>query len=110
MSSSDFALPRKVMQAISVSVLALRPMINGFEKLGVDRAVALQAAGLSEEKLANPDARVSPKLVSCLWLKALEITGDPVLGLHLAETVKLSDYGIIDSVGSALRRESDGRG
>ena len=93
--SSDLALPRKILRVKSVSVLAVRPMIKGFEKLGVERAVALQAAGLSEEKLGDPDARVSPRKVWLLWLKAAEVSGDPYLGLHLAETVKFSDYGVI---------------
>jgi len=70
-------------------------MINGFEKLGVQRATALRAADLSAEKLSDPDARVSPTQVWLLWQKALEITRDPCLGLHLAETVLPSDYGII---------------
>lgn len=94
-SPIDLAPPRKVLRVKSVSVLAVRPMINGFERLGVPRPVSLQVAGLSEKKLTDPDARVSPKQVWLLWLKALEVTGDPCLGLHLAETVEPSDYGVI---------------
>ena len=87
--------PREVSRVKSVSVLALRPMINGFEKLGVRRAIALRAADLSPEKLSDPDARVSPTQIWLLWQKALEVTRDPCLGLHLAETVLPSDYGIL---------------
>lgn len=83
-------------------------MVNGFEKLGVERSVTLPAAGLSVEKLADPDARVSPKQVWLLWQKALQVTCDPCLGLHLAETVMPSDYGILGyiAVSSATIRDA----
>ena len=100
--------PRAVERVKSVSVLALRPMINGFEKLGVERSIALRAADLSTDKLSDPDARVSPTQIWLLWQKALEITGDPCLGLHLAETVSPSDYGIVGyiAVSSATIRDA----
>jgi AraC-like DNA-binding protein len=79
----------------SVSVLAVRPMILGFERLGLDRGVALDAAGLTDDQLGNPDSRVSPRQILLLWMKALEATGDPSLGLNLAKTVNPSDYGIV---------------
>ena len=92
----------------SVSVLAVRPMIHGFERLGVPRATSLAAAHLSERELADPDARVLPGQLWRLWLEALELTRDPCLGLNLAQVVKPGDYGVIGYIvlSSASVREA----
>ena len=55
----------------SVSILAVRPMILGFERLGLDRGIALETVGLSEDQLSNPDVRVTPKQILLLWMRAL---------------------------------------
>jgi AraC-like DNA-binding protein len=79
----------------SVSILSVRPMILGFERLGLDRRVAMDAVGLSDDQLSNPDVRITPKQILMLWLRALEATRDPDLGLNLARSIMPSDYGIL---------------
>ncbi len=37
----------------SVSVLAVRPMILGFERLGLERSIALDAAGLTDDPVPS---------------------------------------------------------
>jgi len=85
----------------SVSILAVRPMILGFERLGLDRRIALETVGLSEDQLSNPDVRVTPKQILLLWLRALEATRDPDLGLSLARSITPSDYGILGYIVSS---------
>jgi len=87
--------PIKRAPILSVSVLALRPMLSGFERLGVARGRSLEVAGLDEETLANPDARVPAGSVLRLWQEAHQVTEDPCLGIHLAEALSTSDFGLI---------------
>jgi len=85
----------------SVSILAVRPMILGFTRLGLERRAALDAVGLSEDQLTNPDTRVAPRQILLLWLRAFEATRDPNLGLSLAKSITPSDYGIIGYIVSS---------
>ena len=87
--------PVKRAPILSVSVLPLRPMLSGFERLGVARSHSLEVAGLDEQTLANPDARVPAESVFRLWHEALQVTGDPCLGIHLAEALSSSDLGLV---------------
>jgi len=70
-------------------------MLSGFERLGVARSHSLEVAGLDEQTLANPDARVPAESVFRLWHEALQVTGDPCLGIHLAEALSSSDLGLV---------------
>ena len=70
-------------------------MIKGFAQLGMPEADSMAAAEVTPELLADPDARVSHEQLWALWLTAQKAMQDPVLGLHLAETVGPSDYGIL---------------
>ena len=79
----------------SVSVLAARVMVNGFERMGADSASLIQASGISQNTLCDPDGRVSPAQIAKLWKKALELTEDSCLGLELALNISPNDYGII---------------
>jgi len=95
----------------SVSVLALRPMVSGFSKLGIDDGSLLSQVGLTREQLADPDDRVSYDQLWSLWVLALEASGDACLGLHVAETVEPSDYGTLGYIiaSSSTMRESIAR-
>jgi len=107
-SSLTVTSPRKRVPIHTVSVLSLRPMLSGFERLGLERSRGLEVAGLDEETLANPDARVGAANVWHLWSEAQQVTGDPRLGLHLAQELSPDDFGLIGYIlaSSATVREA----
>ncbi|MDG2336322.1 MAG: AraC family transcriptional regulator [Myxococcota bacterium] len=100
--------PRKRVPIRTVSVLSLRPMLSGFERLGLERSRGLEVAGLDEETLANPDARVGAVNVWHLWNEAQQVTGDSCIGLHLAQELSPNDFGLIGYIlaSSATVREA----
>ena len=87
--------------SVSVSALAARVMVNGFERMGAESASLIEASGISANTLRDPDGRVSPGQIAKLWAKALELTQDPCLGLELALNISPSDYGVIGYIVSS---------
>jgi AraC-like DNA-binding protein len=94
----------------SVLAVSSRALIAACERLGLDTAALLHAAGISRETLDDPDARFEAAQVSALWTKAYELSGDPVLSLHAAEACPLGAYKVIhyiaanaSTVGEAFR-------
>lgn len=61
-------------------------LIQYLEDRGVPRARVLEAAGLSPERLADPDARFAGRDMEALWFAAERLSGDPDIGMHAAET------------------------
>jgi len=85
-------------------------MVAACERLGLDGDALLRAAGVSRERLDDPDARLDAVQVGSLWTRAYEASGDPVLSLHAAEACPLGAYKVIDfmaasagTVGEAFR-------
>ena len=68
-----------------LTVRAVRPLASGLEVLGHDPAPLLAAAGIDAAALRDPDARVPWGAVLSLIARAVEVTGDTNLGLHIAE-------------------------
>lgn len=65
------------------------------EKLGLDRAELMRAAGIEEDALRDPDSRVPVRRIFLLWRSCLERTSDPLLGLRLGTTAALRDFGLV---------------
>jgi len=87
-----------------------RALIGACDRLGVDTEVLLGAAGVERRTIEDPDARLPGHQAAALWVKAYELTGDPVLSLHVAEACPLGAYKVIDylaasapTVGEAFR-------
>jgi AraC-like DNA-binding protein len=57
------------------------------ELRGVDPADVFRDAGLNPEKWNDPDARFSDGALDAAWRRAVEITGDPCLGLEAARCI-----------------------
>jgi AraC-like DNA-binding protein len=70
------------------------------ERLGVDAATLLRDVGVRRETLDDPDARLPNRDVGALWAKAYELSGDPVLSLHVAEACPIGAYKVIDYMAS----------
>lgn len=84
----------------TVLSVSSRAMITACERLGVDTAALLRAAGVSREVLDDPDARIEAGTAGALWARAYEMSGDPVLSLHAAEACPIGAYKVIDYMGA----------
>lgn len=60
-------------------------------RLGADRREMLAHGGLREEMLGNPDGRVPLEAVYAAIESATASTGDPMLGVHVAQLVTVED-------------------
>jgi AraC-like DNA-binding protein len=87
----------------TVLTVSSRALVAACGRLGVDTETLLRAVGIHRETLEDPDARLHNRDVGALWAKAYELSGDPVLSLHVAEACPLGAYKVIDYMGSAAR-------
>lgn len=60
----------------------------------------LDVAGLSAEDLNDPDARMDFRKLMAAYETAAALTGDPGLGLHVAETTTAEMYGLLGHLGA----------
>lgn len=84
----------------SISVRVLQGIIAGAVARGVDAAALLTAASLTPAQLADPDARLPAESADRLWHRAARLSGDDLLGIHVAELFGPADLG---GLGFAVR-------
>jgi len=77
----------------TVSMRVIRKLVEVVEQTGVARDAFLRTAGLRLEQLDSIDARVSRLEAHRIHELALDVTGDPALGLHWAERVGPNTFG-----------------
>lgn len=73
---------------------ALRPVVAGLSALGHDASAILHAAGVDQALLEDPEARVPHAAAIAMWERGAELTGDPNLGLHVAEQAPLESFDV----------------
>jgi len=87
--------PRETTVAASV----VADMLQYLARRGVATDVALGAAGIHPTFPVSPDERVPGSRVERLWSVAVAQTGDPLVGLHMAETY---NPGALDILGYVI--------
>ena len=87
--------PRETTVAASV----VADMLQYLARRGVSTDAALTVAGIDSAFPASPDERVPGSRVERLWSFGVERTGDPLLGLHMAETY---NPGALDILGYVI--------
>jgi AraC-like DNA-binding protein len=87
--------PRETTVAASV----VADMLQYLARRGVRTEVALRAAGIGAGFPASPDDRVPGSRVERLWSFAVDQTGDPLVGLHMAESY---NPGALDILGYVI--------
>jgi AraC-like DNA-binding protein len=87
----------------TVLAVSSRALVAACERLGVDTDTLLRTVGIRRETLEDPDARLQNREAGALWAKAYELSGDPVLSLHVAEACPLGAYKVIDYMGANAR-------
>src|SRR5512144_2212962 len=87
----------------TVLTVSARALVQACARLGVDTERLLRTVGVDRPTLENPDARMLNRDAGALWAKAYELSGDPVLSLHVAEACPLGAYKVIDYMGASAR-------
>ncbi|HEY6059262.1 MAG TPA: AraC family transcriptional regulator ligand-binding domain-containing protein, partial [Gemmatimonadales bacterium] len=87
----------------TVLTVSSRALVAACERLGLDTEALLRSAGIQRERLEDPDARLQNREAGALWAKAYELSGDPVLSLHVAEACPVGAYKVIDYMGANAR-------
>jgi len=80
-----------------------RPLLLELQALGVDVDSLLSGVGLSREKLDDPDTRMPFESLIALGAAAVQVTGDPAFGLHLAEHYRPNAFGVLDYLAHSCR-------
>lgn len=88
-------MPPAPRQQAQFSVGFIRDLFAYCTALGHSSAALCQAAGVSPELLAQPEALISNDVAAAAWRSARQATSDPYLGLHLATAVHPSSLGLL---------------
>lgn len=80
---------------MALSILLVRALVEGVEKVGVPREKFLAAAGYDAARLEGGDTRISVEEHDRLVELAIEVTGDRALGLHMAEGADTTTYSLV---------------
>lgn len=92
MTSLRAAEPAETGRQSTISVLVLHALASAVERMGVASATFLRAAQLSPSQLAATDARLPRSEIFRACELALDLTGDPALGLHWAESLSQGTF------------------
>lgn len=71
---------------------AVQPVVAGLEALGHPAHRLLADSGISSAVLADPDGRVPAGSMARLWDRAVELTGDDCLGMHVADAAPIPSF------------------
>lgn len=81
-----------------ISVSALRQYLSGAEARGVTVVPALAAAGIDDQELNDPGARIDGKRFEPLLLDLIRRSGDPLFGLHTSEYIDTDAYNVVGHI------------
>ncbi len=70
-------------------------LIAAVKKQGIDEAELLSLLPIEQQKITQPGARLDMALMTLLWKRAVALTGDEYLGLHLGQQIHQSAYHIL---------------
>ena len=74
---------------LAISAAWILALLDAFRQLGLDTEALLRRALIDGTLLQDPDSRISRDAAGRLWREALLESGDPQLGLHAGERVRL---------------------
>ena len=77
------------------SVPALLKYLRHAEHLGLDLAAARTAAGVTQEDLADNGRRIPSEMHERLLAHLMEVSGDPLFGLHSARYVQPGSWSVL---------------
>jgi AraC-like DNA-binding protein len=77
----------------TISAVQIQPLVLALRELGVDTGRVLALAGTSEDAIVDPHARLPAGVEFAVWDAIVELTGDPLIGLKVAEQIKVGALG-----------------
>jgi AraC-like DNA-binding protein len=77
----------------TIAAIQLHAMLDVLRAMGVDVARVLARAGLSAEEVRDPQARLQAAFELAVWDAAEQVTGDPMIGLRIAEDIRIGALG-----------------
>jgi AraC-like DNA-binding protein len=80
---------------MSVSIILVRVLLDAVERAGVDRGEILRGVGVDPAWLGETGRRFDLADFAAMESRALDLTGDDALGLHMAERVPEAAYDVI---------------
>jgi AraC-like DNA-binding protein len=81
--------------AMSVSSILVRALVEATERAGVSADVLLQGAAIDVSRLQDATARFDLNDFQRLQLRALDLTRDEALGLHMAERASEASFDLV---------------
>lgn len=80
----------------SISVVLVRPLAATLTAEPKALAAFYASTDLTPQILADAEARVTPAQFCVAWAETIRQSGDPLLALHLAETLPLGAFGVVE--------------
>lgn len=93
---------------MSISVLLARGLARAVEKMGFDHSALLEAARIDPVRLDDVEGRLDIAEYDRLLTTAIDVTGNPALGLHIGETAHGPTYNLSAHLVSHSRTLGDG--
>jgi AraC-like DNA-binding protein len=90
-------------RVVSVGISLVRALVDAIERAGVDVSEYLAAAGVTEDLLQDADARIELPVYDRLQELAVEMSGDPALGLHMGEHASLGAFHLVGHIAAQCR-------
>jgi AraC-like DNA-binding protein len=97
--------------AKTILARAVSLVLIAAEREGLSRQVLLEAAGLAEPDIADPDARLPVAAQIAVWQVVAKAISDPGFGVRTGAATRVRDYGLLGyaiyfsgNLGAALRR------
>jgi len=87
---------------MNVSVLVVRAFLEVVSERGVPLDRFLSAAGIEPARLDDLDGRLEISELDRLQEAAIDLTGDPALGIHMSERASAPAYDVIGHLASHL--------
>jgi AraC-like DNA-binding protein len=96
------------MRGATVATTSSRALLAACERLQLDTAAMLRAAGVARELIEDPDARLPGERVAAFWREAQRRSGDPDLPLKAAQAVPFGAYRVIDFLAASAPTVGEG--
>ena len=80
---------------MAISILLVRGLLEALERYGIKSAQLFAATAFDACRVEDPDGRVTLEEFDDLHEHALDLTGDPDLGLRLGEQASPSTYSLV---------------
>jgi AraC-like DNA-binding protein len=91
-----------------IGAAAIQPLLAALVERGADVAAFCARLGLDPRIVHDPEARIPLGRLDATWNCGAELLRDPHLGLHLAESVSASSFGLLSYLGASCPTWGDG--